>query len=429
MKIASIETIRIMEFPMIIWVQVKTDSGLVGLGETFFGPRAVAGCVHEMFAPMLIGKDPLAIEKHWRDMFDMANAYGYAGAESRAISAIDIALWDIAGQVSQQPIYNLLGGACRDKIRTYNTTGQYGDNRDMELAIIDAGTLAKSLIDDGITAMKWAFTDHLADINRGTHISNEDLKLLIKPVEEIRRAVGDQIEVANDGHGRWNLNSAIRIGKAMDHLDMMWQEELIQPTNVDSHLKLADEVEAPICVSERLISKYQFREYLKAGAAEVVMPDLIWTGGITETKKICTMAEAEQRPVAPHDMTGPVNVFACAHISMNAPNVYLMESCRAFYGKGGWYEKVLETNIKVVDGYMLAPEAPGLGTRLRKDIFDRSDVVIEITDEPGNHFHWGGHESPMFEVTGERGKHVVSYRKSWAGSDPDMVPATDNRKD
>ena len=237
----------------------------------------------------------------------------------------------------------------------------------MELAIIDAGTLAKSLIDDGITAMKWAFTDHYADINRGTHISNEDLKLLIKPVEEIRRAVGDQIEVANDGHGRWNLNSAIRIGKAMDHLDMMWQEELIQPTNVDSHLKLADEVEAPICVSERLISKYQFREYLKAGAAEVVMPDLIWTGGITETKKICTMAEAEQRPVAPHDMTGPVNVFACAHIS--------------------------------------------------------------ITDEPGNHFHWGGHESPMFEVTGERGKHVVSYRKSWAGSDPDMVLATDNRKD
>ena len=354
-------------------------------------------------------------------MFDMANAYGYAGAEARAISAIDIALWDIAGQVAGQPIYNMLGGACRDRIRTYNTTGQYGDNKDMEMAIVDSGTLAKSLIDDGITAMKWAFTDQFADINRGTHISNEDLKLLLKPVSDIRAAVGDQIEVANDGHGRWNLNSAIKIGKAMDHLDMMWQEELIQPTNVDSHLRLADEIDAPICVSERLISKYQFREYLKAGAAEVVMPDLIWTGGITETKKICTMAEAEQRPVAPHDMTGPVNVFACAHISMNAPNVFLMETCRAFYGKGGWYDKVLETNIKVVDGFLLAPEGPGLGTRLRPDVFDRSDLTVEITDEPRNHFHWGGHESAAFEVVGPHGKRRVKYRDTWSGSDPDMV--------
>ena len=136
-----------------------------------------------------------------------------------------------------------------------------------------------------------------------------------------------------------------------------------------------------ICsVSERLISKYQFREYLKAGAAEVVMPDLIWTGGITETKKICTMAEAEQRPVAPHDMTGPVNVFTCAHISMNHPNVFLMETCRAFYGPGGWYDKVLETNIKIEDGHLLAPEGPGLGTRLRPDVFDRSDLTVEITN-------------------------------------------------
>ncbi len=421
MKITSIETIHLGEFPLITWVQVKTDSGHVGLGETFFGPRAVAGCVHEMFAPMLIGKDPLAIERHWRDMFDMANAYGYAGAEARAISAIDIALWDISGQVAGQPIYNLLGGACRDRVRTYNTTGQYGDNRDMEMAVLDPGTLAKSLLDDGITAMKWAFTDQFADINRGTHISSEDLKLLIKPVEEIRAAVGDRIEVANDGHGRWNLNSAIRIGKAMDHLDMMWQEELIQPTNVESHLRLADEIEAPVCVSERLITKYQFREYLRAGAAEVVMPDLIWTGGITETKKICTMAEVEQRPVAPHDMTGPVNIFACAHISMNAPNVYLMETCRAFYGKGGWYDKVVETNIKVEDGYLFAPEGPGLGTRLRRDVFDRSDLTVEITDEPGQHFHWGGHTSPVFEVVGAPGERRVKMRDSWSNAVPGLV--------
>ena len=106
---------------------------------------------------------------------------------------------------------------------------------------------------------------------------------------------------------------------------------------------------------------------------------------------------------------------------MNAPNVFLMESCRAFYGNGGWYEKVLETNIKVTDGYMLAPEGPGLGTRLRKDLFDRSDITIEVTDEPGQHFHWGGHESPVFEVVGGRGERQVQYRESWTGNDPDMI--------
>ena len=106
---------------------------------------------------------------------------------------------------------------------------------------------------------------------------------------------------------------------------------------------------------------------------------------------------------------------------MNAPNVFLMESCRAFYGKGGWYEKILETNIKVNDGYMLAPEGPGLGTRLRKDLFNRSDITIEVTDEPGQHFHWGGHESPVFEVVGGRGERQVRYRESWTGNDPDMI--------
>lgn len=409
MKITKLETIHLEEHAPATWVRVHTDAGFIGLGETWFGPRSVAGAVHEMFSPILIGKDPLAIERHWRDMFDMANAYGYAGAETRAISAIDIALWDIAGQVAQQPIYNLLGGACRDRIRTYNTSGQWGENRDTELSIMDAGTLAKSLIDDGLTAMKWAFTDHFAYDIRGTNLSAEDLALMLKPVEAMRNAVGNQLDIANDGHGNWNINNAIRIGRAMDQFDMMWQEELMQPTNVENHVILANEIVAPVCVSERLVSKYQFREYLRAGAAEVVMPDLIWTGGITETKKIATMAEAEQRPVAPHDMTGPVNVFACAHVAMNAPNAWLMETCRAFYGETGWYSNIVDRNIKVVDGELLAPEGPGLGTALKDEVFDRPDVTVETSDQPGG-YHWGGFEPGMFEVVGKPGERKVQYR-------------------
>ena len=404
MKITQIETIQVAQFSRITWVQIHTDGGYTGLGETFFGPRAVAGAIHEIFSPMLIGQNPLDIERHWRDMFDMANAFGYAGAEARAISAIDIALWDIAGQVAGQPIYNLLGGACRDRIPVYNTTASYGGNNDLHLAMTDAGTLAKSLLDDGIEILKWAFTDPFADPSRGLYLNDNDLELMLEPMRQIRNAVGKDMAIANDGHGRWNLQNAIRIGRAMDQFGMFWQEELIQPTNVQNHVTLAHEIEAPICVSERLISKYQFRDYLREGAAEIVMPDLIWTGGITETKKIATMAEAENAPVAPHDTTGPVNVFACAHICMNAPNAWVMETVRAFYGPGGWYDKFVEPNIVVVDGHLLAPEGPGLGTRLKPDVRDRPDATVEVSDEPATEDHWGGFRSAYEVYTGDDGK-------------------------
>ncbi len=413
LKITKVETINVAEFPQVTWVQVHTDAGHTGLGETFFGARAVCGAIHEIFAPMLIGKDPFAIERHWRDMFDMANAFGYAGAEMRAISALDTALWDIAGQAARQPIYNLLGGACRDRIRTYNTCAQYGENKDMDLAMTDAGTLAKSLLDDGITALKWAFTDCFADPTRGTVLRPGDLDLMCEPMRQIRSAVGSQMDIANDGHGRWNLNNAIRIGQAMDQFDMFWQEELIQPTNVESHLALAHEVRSPVCVSERLVSKYQFRDYILRGAAEVVMPDLIWTGGITETRKIANMAEAEQRPVAPHDCSGPVNVFACAHICMNAPNAFIMETVRAFYGKGGWYDRIVEPNIQVVDGHLLAPEGPGLGTRLTKQVREMPGARIEVTDQPATSDHWGGFTAP-YEVVEHDGRRSVRRKDATA---------------
>ena len=408
MKIKSIETIQLKEFPLIIWVQINTDNGFTGLGETFFAPNAVSEIIHNVLSPLLINNNALDIENHWRNMFEMTNAFGYAGAEARAISAIDIALWDIAGQVANQPIYNLLGGKCRDKIRTYNTAGQYGENTDSIDAILDPVKLANSLMDEGINAMKWAYTDHFADQTRGNYISEEDLNLLVKPIKKLRKEIGYNFEIANDGHGRWNLSSAIKIGKALDQYNILWQEELIKPVNIENHIKLADEIESPVCVSERLISKYQFRDYLKNGAIEIVMPDLIWTGGITET--ISTLAETEQLPVAPHDMTGPVNIFACAHISMNIPNALIMETCRAFYNQNGWYNKIIDQNIEVNDGYLLAPKGFGLGTRLKKNIFNRDDIIYKITDFNSGHLHWGGFKSNLFEVVTKNGKKSVKRK-------------------
>ena len=280
MKITRVETIRCDEFWHVLWVRIHTDNGLVGLGETWYLPRAVSSVIHEIYAPMLIGKDPM-----------------------------------------------------------------------------DREALA--------------------------------------PLAKQRKALGDQIEIAHDGGGQWQLAPAIKITQAMDEYDIFWQEEMIRPINVETHLKLAAETKALICAAERLISKWNYREFIERGAAEIVMPDLIWTGGITETKKIATLAETYQTPVAPHDWTGPVNVFACAHISMSCPNVMVQETNRAYYR--GWYDKFVEPNIKVKDGFLLAPEGPGLGTRLKSSVLDRPDVHVEATTEAAE-WNWPGFTDPGQKV-------------------------------
>jgi L-alanine-DL-glutamate epimerase-like enolase superfamily enzyme len=378
MKITKLETIRVQEFPSIIWVQVYTDEGFVGLGETWYAPQTVEAAVHELFSPILVGRDPLAIEKHWYDMFRLSDHFGYGGAETRAISAIDTALWDIAGQAAKQPIYNMLGGACRDRIRIYNTGHTLSDKQDGPTFFDDPVGHAKGLLAEGITAMKCSPTDFLAEASQGQFLSSHDLDRALEPIRKIREAVGNTIAIANDGHARWNLPNAIRIAQAMDPYDMMWQEELLSTFNVDSHVRLAENSKAPICVAERLISRYQYREFIEKGAAEIVMPDLIWTGGVSETKKIATLASLYQLPVCPHDATGPVNVFACAHICINAPNAMLMETVRSFYTS--WYGRFVEPNLPIKNGFLLAPEGPGLGTRLRPEVRKRPDASIRSSD-------------------------------------------------
>lgn len=207
----------------------------------------------------------------------------------------------------------------------------------------------------------------------------------------IRKAVGDDIEIAHDGAGQWSLPAAINIVRAMEEYDLAWQEEMIRPVNVETHLRLAQETRTPICAAERLISKYHFREFIERGAAQIVMPDLIWTGGITETKKIATLAETYQTPVAPHDWTGPVNVFACAHISMAVPNLMVQETNRAYYR--GWYDKFIEPNVVIRDGFLMPPEGPGLGTRLKKSVLERSDATIEVSDQ-AYEWNWPGFIDP-----------------------------------
>ena len=376
MKIVRLETVRVEEKDRVVWVRIHTDEGHVGLGETWYGAEAVEGAIHELFAPLLLGRDPRDIERHWFNMFRLADHWGYGGAETRAISAIDIALWDIAGQAVGRPIYEMLGGACRDRIRIYNTGGGPEFERDPEAWV-------KDLLSRGITAMKiGVFPDnHEGD---GYYLAPETLERMVEPIRKVREAVGNTMDIAVDGHGFWSLHNAIRIAHALEPYGLLWLEEIMSPLNVDAHRKLAQATKTPVCLSERLVTRYQFREYIEKGVAEIVMPDLIWTGGISETKKIAILAETYQTPICPHDCTGPVNVFACAHISMNAPNTMLMETTRPYYE--GWYGDFVTPNINIQEGHLLAPEGPGLGTRLRPEVLTRPDVSIRVSDKPREHY-------------------------------------------
>ncbi|MBM3190301.1 MAG: mandelate racemase/muconate lactonizing enzyme family protein, partial [Chloroflexi bacterium] len=339
------------------------------LGETFYAASTVQAAVHDHFGPLIVGRDPCAVERHWQTMFALSDHAGYGGAEMRAISALDMALWDIKGQAAGLPIYEMLGGAYRHKIRVYATGAPYEG----------CGELARELLDEGITAMKMGPTIPLALETNGQYLSPKDLDRALKPIREVRDAVGMEMQIANDGHGKWNLPVAIRIAQAMEPYEMMWQEDLMPLLNFQALERLQAATKTPVCISERLLTRWQLRSYIEGGAARIVMPDLIWTGGISETHKIAILASIHQVPVAPHDATGPVNIFACAQICMSAPNAMIMEHVRSFYR--GWYGRFVDPNLDIRDGYLHAPQKPGIGTRLRPEVRERPDAIIAVSDQ------------------------------------------------
>ena len=379
MIISKIETIRVGQFPDLIFVQVHTETGLIGLGETWYGASTVESAIHDHFGPLLIGRDPAEIERHWQTMFRLSDHAGYGGAELRAISALDVALWDIKGQVLQLPIFEILGGGTRHRIKVYKTLGVFCDITEGYDVWKDPVEVAQSLLDEGITGMKMSPTDFIARETDGQILFKDDLDWVLHPLREIRDKLGMAIEVANDAHAKWNLPTALRIVREMEPLRPMWHEELISPLNEEAHVRLQDATSTPIAAAERLMTRYQHRRFIESPAARITMPDLTWTGGISEVKKIGILASAHQMPIAPHDCVGPVNMFACAHIAMSTPNVMIMEYNRATHR--GWYGDFIEPNFVVEDGYLMAPTEPGLGTRLKASVKDRPDATVRMSNE------------------------------------------------
>ena len=398
MKITAIQTLRLDEFSNILWVTVHTDEGISGLGETFFGAKAVEAFIHETAAPKLIGRDPLQIERIALDLMPYVGFSG-TGVETRGRSAIDVALWDLFGKAVGQPVFQLLGGLARDKVRTYNTCAGYryvrnrpdwdtsdwgldgspeGPYEDLDAFINRADELALSLIEQGITGMKiWPF-DHAAKSSDGYYISNESLDRCLDPFRKIRQAVGEQMDIMVELHSLWRLPAALQIAQALEPFNPYWYEDPVRTDSLPALARFAKATRVPVCASETIAGRSGYRDLIESGAPAILMPDIVWCGGLTEAKKIASLGETYHLPVAPHDCTGPVAFMAAVHLSMNITNALIQESVRAFYD--GWYKELVTVIPTIENGWILPPSGPGLGTELLPGLENRPDATSIITD-------------------------------------------------
>jgi len=375
-RITSIETIHLARGITVhagpvqwLWVRIHTDSGLVGLGETYPHPEAEKAVVQRSLAPVLLGRDPLQIDRLWADMFQAIAYSGWAGAEMRAISAVDMALWDLAGKAAGMPVYQLLGGASRDSIRTYNTCYDHID------FLTEQVRLARELANSGVYAMKiWPF-DGIAKETGGQYITADQMRRGMEPLRLIKEEFGETMDVAMEFHGYWNLPCAIKIAHALEPYKPMWLEEMLPQDNLAAYRELASETPLPLCLSERLMTRWGFRELLENRAARIIMPDICWCGGIAEAKKIASMAETYYLPVAPHNCGGPVLHVASAHLAANLTNLCILETVRRHYLDE--YRGLVTTTLPVADGVVPLPEGPGLGVELTPQVFVRPDVTVE----------------------------------------------------
>jgi L-alanine-DL-glutamate epimerase-like enolase superfamily enzyme len=397
MKISRLETLRLGEFPNLVWLRVHTDQGIAGIGETSYAAHSVETYLHEYVAPRVIGRDPLEIESLARSITPYLGWRG-SGVETRANSALDLALWALYGRVVNQPLYQVLGGASRARVRTYNTCAGYryvrgaggqntknwgldgkasGPYEDLDAFLHRADELAQSLLEQGITGMKiWPFDPH-AEASDGQYISAESLEKSLEPFRRIRKAVGKKMDIMVEFHSLWRLPPAQRIAQALAEFDTFWHEDPIRMDSLALLKQYAPYSKAPICASEILAGRWSFKDLLQTGVAGIVMFDLAWCGGVSEARRIAALADAWQLPVAPHDCTGPLVYAASVHFSIWAPNALIQESVRAFYA--GWYNELVTHVPQPVRGFFEKPPGPGIGADLLPELWKRKDAMVRVS--------------------------------------------------
>ena len=396
MKVTALETIRLREFPAILFLQIHTDEGLIGLGENCVGVETVETFIHESVAPRLLGKDPLNINAMYETLHQ--DFIGFAGSSIavRAASSVDIALWDLLGQATGQPIYQLLGGKVRDKIRAYNTCAGSGyakgssnidRNRKAQLGVVTDNEyedlfaalnhpeeLVESLKSMGMTAMKiWPF-DEAAMKSGGQTIFREDLTEPLDIFRRARQAAGENFDIMLEMHSLWSVPAATIIANAVEEYSPFWIEDPFRHESTDALIRFRNSINSPLTVGETTGTRWDHHRLLSSRAVDHLMLDPGWVGGISEASKVISLASTYGVPVAPHDCTGPVVLTVGTHLGVTYPNVELQEMVRNFYF--GWYSEMVTVLPKYEKGFLEPPTGPGLGTALQPGINQRDDALI-----------------------------------------------------
>ncbi|WP_134703633.1 galactonate dehydratase [Ammoniphilus sp. YIM 78166] len=355
MKITKFETFIVP--PRWLFLKIETDEGIVGWGEPVVEGKAhtVQTAVEELM-DYLVGADPLRIEDHWQVMY-RGGFYRGGPILMSAIAGIDQALWDIKGKFYNAPIYQLLGGACRDSMRVYSWIG--GDRPS------DVGQAALEKKQAGFTAIKMNATEELQYID--TH---EKIDQVLERVAAIREAVGPYFGIGVDFHGRVHKPMAKILAKELEPYRLMFIEEPVLPENNEALREIARHTSTPIATGERMFSRWDFKTLLEGGWVDIIQPDLSHAGGITECKKIFAMAEAYDVAVAPHCPLGPIALASCLQVDATAYNAFIQEqSLGIHYNQGNdLLDYVQDASVFAYkDGHVQIPRGPGLGITINED--------------------------------------------------------------
>ncbi|WP_302325511.1 galactonate dehydratase [Enterocloster lavalensis] len=356
MKIKSVNTYLVR--PRWGFVEICTDDGLCGWGEAVLEGHAatVQACVEEM-REYLIGADPRRIEDIWTTLY-RAGFYRGGGVLMSAIAGIDQALWDIKGKYFNAPVYELMGGACRDRMRVYSWVG--GDRP------TDVGAAAKERKDAGFTAVKMNATEELQYID-----SYEKVDQVLERVAAIRESCGKYFGIAVDFHGRVHKPMAKVLAKKLEEFDPMFLEEPVLCEHMELFKEIADCCNIPIATGERLFTKYDFKRLFASGGVDIIQPDLSHAGGITEVKKIAAMAEAHDVALAPHCPLGPIALASCLQVDATSYNAVIQEQSMGIHYNVG--KSVLDyvknkKDFAFVDGFVRLPVKPGIGVEVNREL-------------------------------------------------------------
>lgn len=360
-----------------IFLKLYTDEGVTGVGESgLSGQEQTVVAALRAMQTYLIGQNPLHIERHWRNLYH--GSFWRGTALLSALGGVEMALWDIFGKVTGQPVVNLLGGPCRERVRCYTHISEATSGHTIEARVDEA----QQAVADGWTALKW-------DPIPANHLTLEpaEVRFVAEQVQAVRAAVGDDVEILVEAHGRLDPTTAIQVAAALEPYRPFFLEEPVPPDSLDALQKVADHVKIPLATGERIFTRYGYWPLLAQQCVDYIQPDVIHAGGLLECKKIAAMAEARYIGVAPHNPNGPIATAAALHLAANLPNFTILEMPADDYLWGArWRDEFLvdPSLVQVQAGYLDVPTAPGLGVELDEAALARHPAAMHAGGD-GSH--------------------------------------------